>query len=378
MPSKRKAARAGSVTITDLAREAGVSKSTVSLVLQGSPLIRPQTAARVREAAERLGYVYNRRAAELRLKSSNIIGIVINDLANPFFAELLVGMERKLVDAGYVCLMAHTDERLDLQEKVLASMREHHAAGIILCPAFDTPESVQETVGGWGIPLLVVIRPFANGRFDFAGADNEAGTRLATEHLIAQGHKRIAFLGRAGAGLVYERRLAGYNRAMKKHKLPIDRQLIINVPPTRAGGREGIRQVLDLRNPPKAAVCYNDVVAFGALSALGERGVMAGRDFALVGFDGVAATEHSNPPLTTMDVEPARLGEAAAEVLLRRIREPKSAPVRYLAAPKLVVRQSSVGRKSNAQVQRNQSTQGKPTARSRQTTPPPSSPSRER
>jgi LacI family transcriptional regulator len=363
MPSKRKAARAGSVTITDLAREAGVSKSTVSLVLQASPLIRPQTAARVREAAERLGYVYNRRAAELRLKSSNIIGVVINDLANPFFAELLVGMERRLADAGYLCLMAHTDERLDLQERVLASMREHHAAGIILCPAFDTPESVQETVGGWGIPLLVVIRPFANGRFDFAGADNEAGTRLATEHLIAQGHKHIAFLGRAGAGLVYERRLAGYSRAMKKHRLPIDPQWIINVPPTRAGGREGIRQVLELRNPPKAAVCYNDVVAFGALSALGERGLMAGRDFSLVGFDGVAATEHSNPPLTTMDVEPARLGEAAAGILLRRIREPKSAPVRYLAAPRLVVRQSSVKRESNAEAQREQRSQREPIAK---------------
>src|SRR3954464_8667966 len=105
MPPKRKAHPTGSVTITDLAHAADVSKSTVSLVLQDSPLIRPATAARVREAAQRLGYVYNRRAADLRRKSSNIIGVVINDLANPFFAELLVGMERKLGDVGYVSLM---------------------------------------------------------------------------------------------------------------------------------------------------------------------------------------------------------------------------------------------------------------------------------
>jgi LacI family transcriptional regulator len=256
--------------------------------------------------------------------------------------------------------MAHTDERLDLQEKVLASMREHHAAGIILCPVFDTPVSVQETVEDWGIPLLVVIRPLSNRRFDFAGADNETGTCLATEHLIAQGHKRIAFLGRAGAGLVYERRLAGYNRAMKKHKLRVDPAWLINVAPTRAGGRDGIRQVLGLRNPPGAAVCYNDIVAFGALRGLGERGLMAGRDFSLIGFDGVAATEHSNPPLSTMDVEPGALGQTAADVLLRRIREPGSAPVRHLAVPRLVVRQSSVKPTSNAEAQRGQRTQRKP------------------
>jgi len=341
MPSKRKPAVSGSVTITDIAREAGVSKSTVSLVLQGSPLIRPQTAARVRRASERLGYVYNRRAAELRRKASNIIGIVINDLANPFFAELLVGMERRLVEAGYVCLMAHTDERLEIQDKVLASMREHHAAGLILCPAFGTPESVQETVAGWGIPLLVVIRPLRKGKFDFVGGDNEAGTRLATEHLIAQGHKRIAFLGRVGAGPVYEQRLAGYTHAMKAHRLRIDPRWIVNVPPTRAGGLEGIRQVLALPDAPKAAVCYNDVVAFGALSGLGERGLAAGRDFSLIGFDGLAATEHSNPPLSTIDIQPGRLGEAAAEVLLRRIRNPGGRAVRHLAAPRLVARQSS-------------------------------------
>jgi LacI family transcriptional regulator len=366
MPRKRKAHPGSSVTITDLAHAADVSKSTVSLVLQDSPLIRPATAARVREAAQRLGYVYNRRAADLRRKSSNIIGIVINDLANPFFAELLVGMERKLGDAGYVCLMAHTDERLDLQEKVLVSMREHHAAGLILCPVFDTPQSVPETVGGWGIPLLLVIRPLSDGKFDYAGADNEVGTQIATEHLIAQGHKRIAFLGRAGAGPVYERRLAGYTRAMKKHKLRVEPEWLINVPPTRAGGRDGIRQVLELRDAPKAAVCYNDIIAFGALSALGERGLTAGRDFALVGFDGVAATEHSNPPLSTIDIEPGRLGEAAAEVMLKRIDNPGGAPVRYLAKPKLVVRQSSVAQQLNAKAQRTQRAQRKPNAKARQ------------
>src|SRR4249920_3413135 len=141
-------------TIIDVAAEANVSKSTVSLVLQGSELIPDKTSERVRDAARKLGYVYNRRAAELRRKSSNTIGVVINDLMNPFFAEVLVGLERKLVDAGYVVLMAHTSESLERQEKVLLNMREHHAAGIALCPALGTPQSLIKTVKAWGIPLV--------------------------------------------------------------------------------------------------------------------------------------------------------------------------------------------------------------------------------
>src|SRR6059058_5575898 len=117
------------VTILDIAKEAGVSKSTVSLVLQGSDLIKAGTADRVREAARRLGYVYNRQAAELRRGTSNRIGVVINDLMNPFFAEVLVGIERRLVDAGYVVFMAHTNESLARQEAVLTAMREQGAAG---------------------------------------------------------------------------------------------------------------------------------------------------------------------------------------------------------------------------------------------------------
>jgi LacI family transcriptional regulator len=339
MPNQRREPR--SATITDIARVAAVSKSTVSLVLQGSPLIKAETSARVRQAADTLGYVYHRGAAALRRQSSKIVGMVINDLTNPFFAELLVGMEHNLMEAGYVSLMAHTGESLETQEKVLASMREYHAAGLILCPAFDTPPGVLEAIRAGGIPLLVVVRPIGTGDYDFAGSDNEAGTFMATEHLIQRGHRRIAFMGRVGGGPVYELRRIGFARAMTVHGLPIVSEWIVDIPPTRTGGREGIRQVLALRDRPTAAVCYNDVVAFGALGALGEQGLIAGRDFAIIGFDGVADAAHSNPPLSTISVDPGHLGEVAAELFLQRLREPSTPALRFLATPRLVVRQSS-------------------------------------
>ena len=327
------------VTILDVAAAAKVSKSTVSLVLQGSGLIPEGTAERVRAAARKLGYVYNRRAAELRRKSSNTIGVVINDLMNPFFAEVLVGLERKLVDAGYVVLMAHTSESLERQEKVLLSMREHHAAGIALCPALGTPQSLIKTVKAWGIPLVVMVRTLGSGSYDYAGSDNAQGVQLATEHLIAAGHRRIAFLG-GRSGPVLDQRLQGYKAALAKAGISFDENLVFASNPTRAGGYATMKALLDLRPPVNAAVCYNDVAAFGALSALGERGLHAGTDFALMGFDNVVDAAHSNPPLSTVDIRPGELGEHAASILLARIEDPGQPKRQYLAVPNLVLRQS--------------------------------------
>ncbi len=330
----------GSVTITEVAAAANVSKSTVSLVLQGSPLIAPETANRVREAAHSLGYVYNRRAADLRRQSTRVIGIIINDLANPFFAELLVGMERRLVEAGYISLMAHTDERLDVQERVLTSMREYNAAGVIICPAFGTPDGLLEAVRTSGTPLIITVRPPESPEYDFVGTDHERGTHAATTHLIQRGHRRIAFLARIGAGLVYEQRRAGYQRAMTEHRLEPLPDWIVDISLTREGGRSGIRRALAMQPQPTAAVCYNDVVAFGALSELGEQGFTAGRDFAITGFDGVIAAAHTNPPLTTVETHPAQLGASAADALLQRLANPDAPPIRRVTEPRLIVRQS--------------------------------------
>ncbi len=327
------------ITIHDVAAEAQVSKSTVSLVLQGSALVRDDTAQRVRAAAARLGYVYNRRAAALRARSSNTIGVVINDLMNPFFAEVLAGLERKLVDAGYIALMAHTSEDLARQEKVLLAMREQHAAGIALCPALGTPAALTQTVKAWGLPLVVMVRTLGSGRYDFVGADNALGVRLATEHLLAAGHRRIGFIG-GQSGPVLDQRLQGYRAALARAGLALDPALVVPANPTRAGGHASMQTLLALRPAVKAAVSYNDLVAFGALSALGERGLHAGQDFALLGFDNVLDAAHANPPLSTVDVRPGELGEQAAAILLARIAQPTLAARQYLATPGLVLRQS--------------------------------------
>jgi LacI family transcriptional regulator len=337
---KRNSSSPRPVTILDVAAAAKVSKSTVSLVLKDSPLIPAETSERVREAAATLGYVYNRRAGQMRGGSSNTIAVLINDLMNPFFAEILVGVERKLVDAGYIVLMAHTNEDVDRQHKVLQAMREQGAAGMVLCPAFGTPRSLPKEVQSWGIPLVVMVRTLGPGSYDFAGADNEHGVFVATRHLLDAGHKRIGFLG-GHTGVVLEQRLKGYKAALSERGLEFDEALLIGSDPTRQGGYESMNVLLDKKTGATAAICYNDIVAFGAMSALGERGLRAGSDFALMGFDNVQDAAHSNPPLSTVDIRPSDLGEHAAAVLLARIEEPQRARQLYLVEPKLLIRQSA-------------------------------------
>jgi LacI family transcriptional regulator len=315
------------ITILDVAAEAGVSKSTVSLVLKDSPLIPAETSQRVRRAAAKLGYVYNRRAGQMRGGSSNTVAVVINDLMNPVFAEILV------------VLMAHTNENLARQEAVLRTMREQGAAGIVLCPALGTPRSLPNEVQSWGIPLVVLVRTLGAGSYDFAGANNERGVFAATRHLLDAGHRRIGYLG-GQTGIVLEQRLKGFTAALAQRKLKFDEKLFFESNPTRQGGYETMKLLLEKKSRATAAVCYNDIVAFGAMSALGERGLQAGTDFALMGFDNVLDAAHSNPPLSTVDIQPSALGEHAATLLLGRIQEPGRPRQIYLADPQLLLRQS--------------------------------------
>src|SRR6185312_6343945 len=182
-------------TILDIAREAGVSKSTVSLVLQGSGLIRPETAGKVRKAIDDVGYVYNRGAANLRKAHSNVIGMVINDLTNPFFAELAVGMERVFQSAGIVPFIANTAENPVRQEEVLKSLMEQGVAGLIVSPARGTTPGAFRRIEAANIPVVFVMRRLAESRIPAITPDNYRGASIATAHLIRKGHRRLAFFG---------------------------------------------------------------------------------------------------------------------------------------------------------------------------------------
>ncbi|MEQ1899142.1 MAG: LacI family DNA-binding transcriptional regulator [Devosia sp.] len=330
------------VTIVEIARDAGVSKSTVSLVLQASPLVHEDTRARVTAAIERLGYVYNRGAANLRGTDSRIIGIVVNDLTNSFFAELAVGMDRVVQSSGYVQFLANSAENVDRQRQIIASMREHGIAGLILSPAHGTEAGDIKPLVESGLPVLLVVRNVPGTKASSLLSENQTGIRAAVRHLLDLGHRRIAFVGGFADTQVFGERVEGYRAALSEAGIAPSPELIVNSAPSRAGGAEAVATMLTRRGElPTAAVCLNDAVAFGVCDGLRTRRLEPGRDFSVIGFDDVIEARTAVPALTTVSVDPQGMGERAAQMLLRQINAGDRVAEMVRTSVRLVVRQSS-------------------------------------
>jgi len=326
------------VTLDDVAAESGMSRATVSLVLRGSPLVSDQTRALVQEAIRRCGYVYNRSAANLRAQTSSCVALVINDLANPFFAEFAAGVDETLAERGFVTLLGCTGESVARQRAVLSSMIEHAPAGIILSPAEGSlGKDVGDAVGG--VPLLVFNREI-DGTWPCLGMDNQLGARLATEHLIALGHRRIAFFGGHRESSSCSQRLAGYLEAMHAAGLEPRPAWRVETAPTRLEAARSAAALFARDPAPTAAVCYNDAVALGLQWGLMTRGIRPGVDFAVVGFDGIPEGEVSVPPLTTIWADPRACGRMAAERILATLGTGDASPDRTISPVRLVVRES--------------------------------------
>ena len=331
----------GRVTVVDIAHAAGVSKSTVSLVLQASPLVNEATRAKVNATIRELGYVYNRGAANLRQSSSSrIIGIVVNDLTNSFFAELAVGMDMVMQSAGYVQFLSNSGESIDRQREVIASMREHGISGLILSPARGTEATDLKPLMASGIPVLAVVRNVVGAKVSTLFSDNYAGAKDAVRHLIARGHRRIAFLGGIANTTVFAERTAGWRDAMKEAGLDGPEDLAISSTASRAGGVAAVERALALTDPPTAALCFNDAAAFGVCDGLRAAGKEPGRDFGVVGFDDVIEAETAVPALTTISVDPQGMGRRAAQMLLKQINAGRVEPEAIVSSVRLVVRQS--------------------------------------
>lgn len=349
MPARRPDA-ARRVTVSDIAAGCGVSRSTVSLVLRRSPLVHPETRARVQAELVRQGYVYHRGAASLRQRASNAVALVINDLSNPFFAEFAGGVDAALAEAGYVMLLGSSGESPERQQAVLASLVEHDPAAVILSPAEHSDPARLHRLVGARTPVLVFNRALDEGEasrdgWDFLALDNRRGARLATEHLLAQGHRAIAFFGGHRDSSSCGERRAGYHDALAAAGIAPDPAWLVECAPTRL---EAARQAgaLFARDPaPTAAVCYNDAVALGLMSGLAARGRRAGVDFALTGFDDIPEAAVSVPPLTTVAVAPRERGMQAARLVLERLADPARAsrpPRTIVADARLAVRASSL------------------------------------
>jgi len=329
-------------TIKDVAKHAGVSKSTVSLVLQNSPLVKTQTRAAVEASIRAINYVYNRSAANLGGAGTDLIGLIINDLRNPFFTEFATSAQMKFSKHGYATVVANTDENPEIQDQVIISMLEHGVSALLISPCYGGDGSVFETIARSETPLMQVLRCIDDrtNQFPFFSMDYETGGRLATEHLLERGVRTIAFVGGVEDGPITQERMSGYRQTMAEHGLPT---VSFHGRATRTMGL-GMAQSIAREHPEiEAVICFNDLVALGMLSGFSQTPKKVGRDILLVGFDDIEECEQAYPPLSSVRCDVSTFGQKSAEYILNWLDTKMMPPSIPREAVKLVARQSSLG-----------------------------------
>jgi DNA-binding LacI/PurR family transcriptional regulator len=330
-----RSARPARVTSHDVAARAGVSQATVSLVMSGNPRARvaKETRARVRRVAEELGYRPNLVARGLVRRRSFAFGVVVPDLGNPFFTDVVSGVERVAAEEGYAVLLC--DAREITAARHLETLRSRLVDGVIIDPVGAEALQADEELN------VVLIDENAAGRPGVASAAAEAG-RLAAEHLLGSGHRRIAFVGPAGDVYGFRRRERGFVRALREAGVELVSERFRRVAPTVAGGQAAMRALLALRERPTAVFCVNDLLALGALKVCLSSGVRVPEDLSLMGCDDVEMTRVVTPELTTVAIPAREMGARAARLLIRQVEGDAGSgrPARELPV-RLVVRGST-------------------------------------
>ncbi len=316
--------------LIEIAQKVGLSRATVSLALRQHPSIPKRTRDRIEAAARELGYVYNRGAASLRTASTHTVGIIINDLTNPYFAEIVAAVQEEMTRSGRVVLFGNSQEEPARQAEFIETFREYNVDGIMLCPAAGTdPDTVRELHAS-RLPLVVFSRDMPGVDVDYVGGANLDGMRAATAHLIGLGHTRIAMIGVNRRVATGHARLAGYLSALEEAGLPVDPSLIVEGPATRDFGLKAIGRLMANDPSLAAAVCFNDVIAFGVMLGLRRAGKEAGTDFSVVGFDDIAEASLWQPALTSLFLSREDVGRQAAALLMRRLADPAAPPTRVV------------------------------------------------
>jgi LacI family transcriptional regulator len=339
------------VTLADVGRHAGVSRSTASLVLNNSPNVAPETHQRVRAAMKELGYVYNMHAAMLRSQRSMTLGLVVTEVQNPYFAELAMTLEDAADRGNYAVFIGYSRDDPIRQRRLIDRLIERSVDGLILLPARDTEGAeIDSLLASSGIPLVLLARHFDLDH-DYVGADNALAGQLIGEHLRSLGVRTVAFVGGPHSTSARREREAGLLQACGPSGIALIGADGLDSQATPSGGAEATRRLLDRGIIPDALVAYSDIVAVGVYAELALRGLQPGRDLAVAGFDDISGSAHRTPPLTTVATFPTRIGEKCGELMLSRIaaRQHDSGTadqsgadhVHYLVEPALRVRAST-------------------------------------
>lgn len=329
------------MTLGEVAKRARVSTATVSRVLNGADGVRPATRARVLRAAEALNYTPNLNARALAGAPTRTLGVVVSNIANPFFLDIFRSVEAGARARGYEVVVAHTDYAPDRLAASVAAMVGRRVAGLALVVSETVPAMVAALAGA-DRPVVLYdggshgLRGVVNVRANYG-----AGMARVVEHLRGLGHRRLAFVGHhTRLGPLHDRREAF--AAAAAEYAPRARVMAVESTDGLAGGRDGVRRVLDAGFRPTAVACVNDLMAVGAMRELRARGLAVPGDVSVTGFDNIALAEFAEPPLTTVDVPREAIGRLICDALLSAPGAP-AAGAEVVVETTLVVRASTAG-----------------------------------
>ncbi|PRD42774.1 transcriptional regulator [Phyllobacterium phragmitis] len=334
------------IKLSTIADALGVSTATVSLALRDSPLVADQTRDKIKEHARAIGYIYNRRAASLRTSRSGIVGVVVHDIMNPFFAEILRSIESELDRSRQTFILSNHYDQLEKQRTFIDTLLQLGADGVIMSPAIGTPAADIQLAEDNGLPVVLIARTVEEANVPVFRGDDSYGIGLATNHLISLGHTRIAMIGGTDQTSTGRDRYHGYVVAMEKAGLPVSPEWRIPGPRTKQGGFEVAPQFLALIDKPTAAVCWNDLTAIGLMNGIARAGLVPGEDISVTGYDDLEEAAIATPALTTVWNGQREVGLRAARALLDQLNGVGAPPRQELIKPELRIRQSTAKPKS--------------------------------
>lgn len=334
------------ITIEDIAKQAGVSHSTVSRALADSPLVNASTKERIRQLAMDSGYQVNAIARSLVTRSTSTLGLVVPEVINPYFPKLIHLLVCEAREAGYSALLNLSGAEADQEANCLRSLAERRVDGIILVTGVNglaAREQLRSLIVQ-NVPLVLLGWIEGVNDVDLVTGNDASGSYDMTCHLLSLGHRRIVMIGHREQRGPYDR-IRGFRRAMAEHGIPIDDALFLGVS-TEAQMKDALAELLRRPAPPTAVFAYNDIQALWALKRLSEAGVRVPDDIAVVGFDNLDVTNYTRPSLTTVDFPVEAFAAESVRLLVNRIKGDHLGPEpqRSIVTPRLVVRESS-GRK---------------------------------
>jgi LacI family transcriptional regulator len=340
-------------TIYDVAQKAGVSPATVSRVLNGKATVDAEMRERVLEAVQSLNFVPNSTARSLVTKRTNRVALVIPDITNPYYPEIMRGAQDALDVRGYILILANTDDDTEREIRYINMLQKVGIDGLIISPAAPAQGTrrkrgrgqLSEVLEALGIPIVSVSPEAPSPTADQVTVDEEGAAERAVQHLIEMGHARIGLINGPADHQVSLLRRAGYERALERAGLQRNPKWMIDADFRRAGGHEAMRTLLQQKPRPTAVFASNDLMGLGAMAAIHEAALRIPQDVAVIGVDNIADAADANPPLSTVSIPKLyEYGRIAANMLLDRLGEngTKHEPRIVKLETRLIARESTL------------------------------------